>query len=322
MSIRPYILRLVWQNAPGFIAVTIIATLYQGGGVVTGLLLKAIFDAITGDAQVGFDVYTLIAFFAAFNSVSLLVFQNGIWNLNEFLRNLVHGRLQRNLLSTILTNRPQRPGLSPGEMLNRFRDDVAEAVEPVFLATILLGSAIGLVAGIYVMARIDPAITLVALIPGVSVFAVTKILGTRIDAFRRLSRQATGRVSGSLGEFLGAVQVLQVAHAEERARDHFDRLSDRRRRADLKEGIVDGLIVSLNGGVVTIMTGVVLLAAARLMRTGSFTVGDFDLFVSIVGTVTMTWTLQRIGAFIVGLRRARVSLSGWPKSSLSRRRRP
>ena len=157
------------------------------------------------------------------------------------------------------------------------------------------------------MARIDPLITLVALLPGVAVFGITRALGSRIETLRLRSRQATARVSGSLGEFLGAVQVLQVAGAEERARDHFDRLSDRRRSADLREGIIDGVIEALNGGVVVFMAGVILLAAAQQMRSGSFTVGDFALFINVLGQYSVVWIFQRIGELLASLRRSRVS---------------
>ena len=307
MTVRSYLLRLVWHDFPGFAVVVVIAILYQGQYVIGGLLQKLIFDSLTDGAQAGFDVYTLIAFYTAFNTLNLLGFQYGYRVGNDFLMSLVHGRIQRNILTITLNTRPQRPGLSQGEMLNRLRDDVEEAVQPIFLATLLTGAAVGLLVGVYVMARIDPLITLVAVLPGVAVFGITRALGGRIDALRFRSRQATARVSGSLGEFLGAVQVLQVAGAEERAQDHFDRLSDRRRSADLKEGIIDGVIEALNGGVVIFMAGVILLAAAQQMRSGSFTVGDFALFINVLGQYSVVWIFQRIGELLASLRRSRVS---------------
>ena len=307
MTVRSYLLRLVWNDFPGFVLVVVIAILYQGQYTIGGLLQKLIFDGLTDGAQAGFDVYTLIAFYTAFNTLNLLGFQYGYRVSNDFLMSIVHGRIQRNILSITLTTRPRRPALSSGEMLNRFRDDVEEAVQPIFLATLLIGAGVGLVVGIYVMARIDPMVTIVALLPGAAVFATTRALGSRIDTLRLRSRQATARVSGSLGEFLGAVQVLQVAGAEERARDHFDRLSDRRRSADLREGIIDGVIEAMNGGVVIFMAGVILLAAAHLMRSGSFTVGDFALFINVLGQYSVVWIFQRIGEMLASLRRSRVS---------------
>ena len=307
MTVRSYLLRLVWNDFPGFVVVIMIAILYQSQYTIGGLLQKLIFDGLTDGAQAGFDVYTLIAFYTAFNTLVLLGFQYGYRVSNDFLMSIVHGRIQRNILSITLTTQPRRPALSSGEMLNRFRDDVEEAVQPIFLATLLIGAGVGLLFGIYVMARIDPMVTLVALLPGAAVFAITRALGSRIDTLRLRSRQATARVSSSLGEFLGAVQVLQVAGAEERARDHFDRLSDRRRSADLREGIIDGVIEAMNGGVVIFMAGVILLAAAHLMRSGSFTVGDFALFINVLGQYSVVWIFQRIGEMLASLRRSRVS---------------
>ena len=226
-----------------------------------------------------------------------------------FLRSLLHGVLQRNLLRTILNSRPLGLRLSPGEMINRFRDDVEAVVEPLSMIAWVTGLAVAMGAAIYIMLRISSLVTLVAFLPAVTVFVVAKALGGRIEAYRQRSRQATGRVSGSLGEFLGAVQALQVAGAEERAVEHFQVLGNQRRKAALKEGIIDGLIQSLNGSIVTVSTGVILLAAGQLMRTGSFTVGDFVLFVSIAGGTHMSQSLVWVGEFLAGLRRARISIS-------------
>ena len=178
---------------------------------------------------------------------------------------------------------------------------------PIFLIGNMTGLVVSLAAGIYIMVRINPLITIVAIVPSIVIFFLTKALGKWIEAYRRRSREATGRVSGSLGEFLGAVQALQIADAEERAVEHFQGLSEERKRADLKEGVIDGVIGALNASVATVVTAVVLLTAAQLMRTGSFTVGDFSLFVSILGGAQTTGALRWIGQFVASLRRARVS---------------
>ena len=75
----------------------------------------------------------------------------------------------------------------------------------------------------------------------------------------------------------------------------------------LKEGVLDAIIELLNGGVATISTGVILLAAAQLMRAGSFTVGDFSLFVYVAGGPNTIYALRWLGEFLASLRWARVS---------------
>ena len=55
------------------------------------------------------------------------------------------------------------------------------------------------------------------------------------------------------------------------------------------------------------MAGVILLAAAQQMRSGSFTVGDFALFINVLGQYSVVWIFQRIGELLASLRRSRVS---------------
>ena len=193
-------------------------------------------------------------------------------------------------------------------MLNRFRDDVEALTAPVLQLATIFGVTVSGIASIYIMVTIDPLITVVGLLPGVLVFGFTKALGGRIDTLRRRTRETTGQVSSSLGEFLGAVQAIQVANAEERAVSHFQALSAGRRRADLKEGIIDALLRSVNGSTVVVTTALLLALAAPLMRDGSFTVGDFALFVTMIGGNFMAFLMQDLGEFLAALRRSRVSL--------------
>ena len=308
MSTTPYLLRLAWRGAPVLALAGLFALIDRGFVVPYGLLMRAIFDSITGEAAAGLNVWTLIAILTAANWFSLVVVVPVGRVATQFLRGLLEGRVQRNLIETLLERRPTGTGVSAGDMLNRFRDDVEALTAPVLALPTIFGVAVSGAVSIYIMASIDPLITVVALLPGVLVFGFTKALGRRIDALRRRTRETTGRVSSSLGEFLGAVQAIQVANAEERAVDHFQALSAGRRRADLKEGILDGVLRSVNGSTVVVTTAILLALAAPLMRDGSFTVGDFALFVTMIGGNYMAFLMQDLGEFLAALRRSRVSL--------------
>ena len=308
MSTTPYLLRLAWRGAPVLALACLFALIDRGFVVPYALLMRAIFDTITGEAAAGLNVWTLIAILTAANWFSLVVVVPVGRVATQFLRGLLEGRVQRNLIETLLERRPTGTGVSAGDMLNRFRDDVEALTAPVLALPTIFGVAVSGAVSIYIMASIDPLITVVALLPGVLVFGFTKALGRRIDALRRRTRETTGQVSSSLGEFLGAVQAIQVANAEERAVDHFQALSAGRRRADLKEGILDGVLRSVNGSTVVVTTAILLALAAPLMRDGSFTVGDFALFVTMIGGNYMAFLMQDLGEFLAALRRSRVSL--------------
>ena len=179
--------------------------------------------------------------------------------------------------------------------------------EPVLLIMAMTGRLLSLVVAVYIMVSIDPLVTVISLVPMVLLFVLVWSLGGRIERYRRASRQATGRYSHSLGEFLENVEVLQVATAERRATEHLELASATRRRADLNEVAVDQLIGSLNGVMTIVSTGAVLLVAAQLMRSGTFTIGDFALFSTIVGGSYMYWWMVVTGNFLAGLKRSWIS---------------
>ena len=152
------------------------------------------------------------------------------------------------------------------------------------------------------MAAINPVLTIAALSPiAISLFITTR-LGPRIEAYRRASRATTGRVTGFLGELLGSVQAVQVATSEQHAIRHFDSLSDSRRSADLKEVLVESLVDSSSGVTYMVSIGAILLAGAELMRSGSFTVGDFALFVTFISG-NQFWHLRGwVGPFFMSMK--------------------
>src|SRR5205823_7285916 len=109
---------------------------------------------------------------------------------------------------------------------------------------------------------------------------------TRLRRSRLATQQATSLVTGALGEIFGAVQAVQIARAENGVVEHFRRLSEERRRYALRERAINLVTQSIYWNTVYIGTGLILLLGAQAMRAGSFTVGDFALFVSYLGFVT------------------------------------
>lgn len=68
--------------------------------------------------------------------------------------------------------------------------------------------------------------------------------------------------------------------------EHFRRLSEVRRDTVLREQRVTLFTQSIQLNTVNLGTGLILLLGAQAMRAGTFTVGDFALFVSYLGFVT------------------------------------
>jgi ATP-binding cassette subfamily B protein len=245
---------------------------------VPGFALREFFDILSGDAATGFGIWSIIGVLAGAHVMRTF----GFWGLiRTNVPFFVHTMtlLRKNLLRHIL----RRPGAaalpdSPGEAISRFRGDVFE----ISLFALWLNDIQGLllfgIVAVVAMFSINPSIAALSLAPFVVVAGISFAATNKIEMYRRASRKATGRVTGFIGEFFGAVQAVKVATAEENVIAHFDELNAERREVAIKDRVFNEVLHSIFRNAVNLGTGVVLILAGRSMSDGTFTVGDFALF--------------------------------------------
>ena len=82
------------------------------------------------------------------------------------------------------------------------------------------------VVGLAIMITINAWITLAVLLPLALIVVVTQRVAEWLEQYRKASREATGAVTGFLGEIFGAVQAIKVAGAETQIIKHFGALND------------------------------------------------------------------------------------------------
>ncbi len=273
--------------------------------LATGLITRQIFNAISGGAAVS-GLWALLALLVGTAVVRVVVNLGGVttWALYYFS---LAALLRRNLLRVIL-NRPGARALpdTPGEALSRFRDDVDELLRLVEWVVDGVGIITAGVVGAVVMFVIAPAVTAVVLLPLLAIVGVVAALRRRILTYRRQVREATGVVTEFVGEIFGAVQAVKVAGAEEAVVQHLGTLNEVRRQAALRDSLLTELLDAVFRSTVNVGIGLVLLLAARSMRGGTFTVGDFALFVFYLGLVTEAMSM--IGNFVARVRQTGVSV--------------
>jgi ATP-binding cassette, subfamily B, bacterial len=192
--------------------------------------------------------------------------------------------VQRNLLARIL----QLPGAaslpsSPGEAISRFREDADESPGFLMGANDIVAWFIFAAIALTIMARINATVTLWVFLPLMGVVAVANQARTRLEDYRRASREATGAVTGFIGEVMGAVQAIQVANADDRVIGHFKGLNARRLETTVRDRVFDQVLGSIFFNAVSLGTGGILLLAGQSMQEGRFGVGDFALFVTYLG---------------------------------------
>ncbi len=272
---------------------------------LTGLVMKAFFDALTGDMQAGFTPWTLVALFIAVEvGDRITLFGSAVvwprwWYAIESL-------LRKNLMAALFNVRtPRRISSASGEVTNRFRDDVGTVVRYLERYIHLWGNLIFAVLAIIWMARINVMITFVTVIPSILVVIIIDAARKYIYKYRTAQRVATAQATNFINEMFQAVLAIKVATMESNVISHFRRLNDARRKSTLIDNLFEQLLRSINQNLGTVATGVILILVAERMKSGDFTVGDIALFMTYVGEVARSGSL--LGTVMTHHARAQIS---------------
>ena len=276
-----------------------------------GLIVKAIFDRLSvqgSQSDVPF-LWGMIALYLGIELARLFV-AIGYEYYGMTFRLLVSSLLRANLLSSILRRRSDQPlPVSSGEALNRFRhyEDMGEVTDfPTWIPD-QVGKWIAAAVAVVIMARINLTITLVIFVPLFSIIILSRLAwGRLLDTYRQ-GRLAFDAATGFLGETLDAVQAVKVAGAEEAVVDHLTALNRARAQIEVRQVFYRGLLSALNNSVVNFGIGVMLLMAGTAIGQGTFTVGDFALFVSYLWFTTQV--PSEIGTFYGDYKTQAVSIN-------------
>ncbi|AEI41124.1 ABC transporter ATP-binding protein [Paenibacillus mucilaginosus] len=280
-------------------------TLIYLAPIVPGLLTKAFFDMLSGSSpyELGLGMIIVLLVAAALGRVVLIIF--GFMTDVQF-RFRIGGLLRRNLLSHVL----KEPGAraiptSPGEAISSFRDDVEQVEETVSWSVDAFGMTLFAAVSCYILIGINAQMTLWVFLPLVLVVTVAQLSTAMLQKYRAASREATSQVTGAISEMFSTVQSIQVAGAEDRVIRRFKELGEQRREAMLKDRLLSTSLESIFSNAVNFGTGLILILAADSMRTGTFTVGDFALFVYYLNFVTQF--IQNFGKFMTYFKQSTVA---------------
>lgn len=304
---RPVIvlLRLARFSLRYFAANTFFAALvYFLLPIPLGFAARAFFDALSGQSA-GLTAWSAVAVLVALQLVEVAA-GPALGSPWRPLQEKSQVLLQRNLFACILRGYG-RHGLprSTGETISRLRDDPEGIADALDALSDMIGRSFFALTAAVVMWRINPTITVVLFVPLLLSSFVTEALGSKIMSYRAASRTATGRLTGFLGELVGAQLAVKVGGAERHAVARLTELGEARRRAAVRDSVFEEVLNSFNLNAVHLGTGLVLLLGARAISQGTFTVGDLVLFVLYLDQ--LTWYPAEVGRLIGGLKRIEVS---------------
>ncbi|MCW5851211.1 MAG: ABC transporter ATP-binding protein [Anaerolineae bacterium] len=302
--------RLLWRMARYSLGLYILSAalmaLFYTLPLIPGLIVRQLLDTLTGPSPAQVNLSGLLGLLlgvATVRSVGI-VMGNGVENS---VREIVATLLRKNILAHILAQPGARAlPASSGEAISRFRDDVNAVVSFLTWATDPIGQSIVFFTALTILVRINPMVTLTVFLPLLVTLVVVNRMTQRIQRTRRANQEAIGAVTGLVGEVFGAVQAVQVAGAEEHVVRYFDRVNEARRRAALNDLLLTQLLQSVATNAANLGTGLLLLVAAQYIQAGRLSLGDFTLFVSYLGWLTVVTSM--VGDYLRLYRQAGVSL--------------
>lgn len=214
-------------------------------GLVPGFVAQSFFNSLASAGGGNPDILWLIALLVM-GSLGRITFVVGCQLTNIPFMLSGASLMQKNMFRRIL-QLPAARALpdSPGEAISRFRDDADGITEAMITLNDFIASAVFAVIAFIIMARINLTITIGVFLPLSVVVLIANLAMRRIEIYRKANREATGQVTGFLGEVFGAVQAVQVAGADEAVGAQFRRLNDARLQMAVRDRVFDQMLHSI-----------------------------------------------------------------------------
>lgn len=299
----------LWRIRPGLAAVATLAWIaFHTMPFFVGIVLRAIFDALSDSEPAGLNAYSLIAILAGLEAARWSIFF-GAWVSWLRVWEWMSAVMRANMLSGALFDSgpaSERLPRSAGEAVTRFRDDVEDVVWFVDIHLDIAGGLVFAALALSVMSEIDPLVTLVAILPLIAVLIGNRILTNRMRGLRRAYREAMATTTSYVGELFASTLSIKTAGAEERVVGRLREHNRRRNTAAIRDHVGRESLNAFNVATVEVAIGIMLLVAAPAMRRGEFTVGDLVLFTTYLDA--LSGLPRRIGRLLAFRRHASVAV--------------
>lgn len=271
--------RLIRYRPWLYLANCILWMLVHVSPLIPGLIAKEFFDTLTGKGTLNMGLWGLLAL-TAMTALARIVIIIGGAETDILHRFTMSALIRRNIIESIL-NKPGAKSIpcSIGEAVNCLRDDAEQAEDSISWTLDVIGNFSFAIVAIIILLKINVKVTLLVFTPLVAVVGIAQFASEKVEKYRIAAREATGKVSGTIGEIFGAVQAIQVSCSEENVIKHLTKLNKNRHKLMVRDSVLTQLLNSIFDNTVSIGTGLILLLVGQSMRKGSFTVGDFALFI-------------------------------------------
>ena len=246
--------------------------------LIPGIITKQFFDVLEKSKGINNDILKLMAIFIVIALTRSIFIRFG-GKVDATHRFTMSALLRRNLLEEIINNPLLENKTSLGENMNCFRDDIGEIEDIISFTLDILGDGVFAIGAVIILLTINVKMTLLVFAPLVLVIILSKKAMKSISKNRTKAREATSDVSGIIGEIFSGVQALKVAGNEKYILDNLKNSNDKRMKSMIADKIFVNIMDSIFEISIAIGTGFILLLSGRYIGEGTFSVGDFSLFI-------------------------------------------
>lgn len=291
-------------------------------------LIREIFNALErGQAGGLTDVWPLLAgcLAAALASATAIMCCAVLDNLRGYF---YQNRLRVNFMR-LLSEQPDLTQVT-GNASRLFEvadDDVPGCVFPMELLTEVAGFCVYTLVAVGMLLWIDWQMTLFLFLPLSLAIYIVRRVSEQLREKHAQNREAHAGMTSGIGDMVNSVLSIKAAGAEGAMLSHFDELSRARMKAVLRDVLFGAQAGAAINGVVQVGTVLVMLLAARGMRTGGFPLGDFSMFVMYLGTLANC--IERVMELVGEVQKAKAcyaritqAVSGAPEADLMLDRGP
>lgn len=245
--------------------------------LIPGLITKRFFEVLEKSGGVNSEILSLMALIIVVALTrSIIIAMGGRVDANH--RFSMSGLLRRNLLECIISNPLIGNKTSLGESMNCFRDDIEEIETVISFTLDIVGDGLFALGALIILLTINVKVTLFIFAPLVIVILLSQKAMKYISKYRITAREATGDVSGAIGEIFTGIQAIKISGSEKYIINNLNNLNEKRMKYMVRDKIFVNIMDAIYENAVTIGTGFILLLTGKYMLEGSFSVGDFSLF--------------------------------------------
>lgn len=245
--------------------------------LIPGLITKRFFEVLEKSGGLNSEILSLMALILVVALTrSIIIAMGGRVDANH--RFSMSGLLRRNLLECIINNPLIENKTSLGESMNCFRDDIEEIETVISFTLDIIGDGLFALGALIILLTINVKVTLFIFAPLVIVILLSQKAMKYISKYRTTARESTGDVSGAIGEIFTGIQAIKISGSEKYIINNLNNLNEKRMKYMVRDKIFVNIMDAIYENAVTIGTGFILLLTGKYMLEGSFSVGDFSLF--------------------------------------------